>query len=637
MTEIKYILDKLNMKYLFINFFYSAYINLCKLNYKNFKYTLSFYNLSRSVFSFNIIDKILFILIDFYNNIFEVKLVTFLKFCLKYTDEIYLGIIIFAFCITIFLNLIYINKEKKYQITLVLFVISYSIFLNIFYFFVNINNILITDYVTHRAISSLVSLSDMYISNNYLFVAFTEEKILSIADYIIRSIITLSLIFWLLSYYSFIKEKLTLIIYGSFEIIIIYMLVIYLLYKLISSDNLITFVILLESQNLALCIICAYGIGNYLSRVEAALKLYITSAASTGFLLLGCGLMYGSTGSIYFNDFKIIMDQRYVEEFLRSIEQILLDLVNLGYIKESTWTIYSFCANGSNEANIYLFVVGTLCFFISFAFKLGQVPFHLWISDVYSGGSLLFVSFLAIFPKIAIGYYFIKIVAIYFCKDMLLLILLFISGIATILIGMLGALTKQKIKSFIAYSSIANIGYLILLSSLSYIVSSDIIVTLSIIFFINYILVMLQIFIGIFNHHYITNQKAGVKEVEFLSEISGLYKYNKINAIFLSVGFLALIGIPPVIGFIIKFYISSIILVNGLYYIGLLFLVLGVISTIYYLKIIKIIIFDKMNKNLYLLNNSIPNKISQFFIFISQILIFLKPLIIIIIILIMLF
>lgn len=637
MANLFYILINLYMKYysLFIYFNSKVYSNaVCLLNWRILKKKLG-----NCVLSLSILESIINFFFTIYSN-YEIKLIYFLNLCVKNSAEIYLSIVILIFCLIIFLNLIYINKEKKYKITLVSFVVSYSIFLNFFYLIINIYNIYIISWFSNYKNNIILNNESSLFAdfkNGYIFTSFTEFNFLSISDYILQSILAFSFIIWLVAYLSFIKNKYTLGVYGNSEIVIIYLLVSYLLYKLISSDNLITFVLLLESQNLALCIICAYGIGNYLSKIEAALKLYITSAASTGFLLLGCGLMYGSTGSIYFNDFKMIMDQRYIEEFLRVIEKIIIDLINNGVITDNTWAVYNFYINENNEVNIYLFVVGTLCFFICFAFKLGQVPFHLWISDVYSGGSVLFISFLAIFPKIAIGYFFVKVVSLYFCKDMLLLILLFVSGIVTIVVGMLGAMARQKIKSFIAYSSIANIGYLILLSSLAYLLNADIIIILSLIFFISYILVILQIFIVIFTHHYIINQVEPVKEVEFLSEFSGLYKHNKINAIFLSVGFLALIGIPPILGFIIKFYISSVILFNGLYYVGLIFLILGVISTIYYLKIIKIIIFDKMNKNLHLINNSVNNKISQFFIFASQVLIFLKPLIIMIIIFIMLF
>src|SRR3989338_8549907 len=102
------------------------------------------------------------------------------------------------------------------------------------------------------------------------------------------------------------------------------------------------------------------------------------------------------------------------------------------------------------------------------------------MSDVYNGGNVIFVSYLAIFPKIAIGYFFLKLIIFYFSYNFLLLKILFISGFLTIIIGILGAMYQKKIKNFIAYSSIANLGYLILLSSTATIINDNLLLTICI-------------------------------------------------------------------------------------------------------------------------------------------------------------
>jgi len=176
---------------------------------------------------------------------------------------------------------------------------------------------------------------------------------------------------------------------------------------------------------------------------------------------------------------------------------------------------------------------------------------------------MIFVSYLAIFPKMAVGYFFTKVVIYYFSSNILLLKLLCLSGFLTIIVGSLGALFQKKIKSFIAYSSIANIGYLILLSSGVYVIKASVILAIAIIFIVNYALILLQIFTNlIFNINIIGDKK---KEIEYLSELSGAYKLNKVNSILIIVAFLSLIGIPPLIGFLIKFYIVTLFLINKLY------------------------------------------------------------------------
>jgi len=132
----------------------------------------------------------------------------------------------------------------------------------------------------------------------------------------------------------------------------------------------------LESQNLALCIICAYSVlDKGVSKIEAALKLYITSAASSGFLLLGSSLIYGVTGSINFNEISLQLKSRAFEQVLFLLENIIYDFKNINNI-ENLNTYYSTIAV-SEKTTVILFTIGILCFFISIAFKIGQVPFHL--------------------------------------------------------------------------------------------------------------------------------------------------------------------------------------------------------------------------------------------------------------------
>ena len=531
---------------------------------------------------------------------------------LLYIDEIYL------FFILILFSYITINSilKNKYNITFKasLFTIYYAIILNLIYS-------LIIFYLIYYKVLSNNLLSDLNITNNIL----NPNTLLHqdyLTDLIIKGILSFSIFVWFIIYYVIAKNKYTKKEHTNFEPVILYLITTYLLFKLITSQDMLLLVTTLESQNLALCILCAYSvIDKGVSKIEAALKLYITSAASSGFLLLGSSLIYGVTGSINFSEINLQLKNRTFEQVLLHLENIIHNNIKLNEI-----TTYYSAITLSEKTTVILFTIGILCFFISIAFKIGQVPFHLWMADVYTGSNTLFVSYLAIFPKIAIGYWFIKAVIFYFSNNFILLQLLFISGFLTIIIGLLGALYQKKLKSFIAYSSITNLGYLILLSSTANIINANLLITISILFIINYAIVLLQIFISLNSNYYISNANMlnQLKEITYLSELSGYWKINKINSLFLITSFLTLIGIPPLIGFLIKFYIVTFLIANNLIIVSLCFLILGVISTFYYLKIIKILIMDNVNKNLFLINGDIKSKLIQMSIFILQCVLFIK-------------
>jgi len=546
----------------------------------------------------------------------------YLNFLLN-IDEIYLFFILLLFSFTIINS----SLKNKYNVNFKasLFTTYFAIILNLIYS-------LVTFYIIYNIVLSSNLLTNFNVEKQDIYnilITYNQEYM---TDLIIKGILSISVFIWFIIYYVSIKNKYTKKENTTFEPVILYLLTTYLLLKLITSQDMFLLITTLESQNLALCIICAYSVlDKGVSKIEAALKLYITSAASSGFLLLGSSLIYGVTGSINFNEISLQLKSRAFEQVLFLLENIIYNFKNTNNI-ENLNTYYSTIAV-SEKTTVILFTIGILCFFISIAFKIGQVPFHLWMADVYNGGNIIFVSYLAIFPKIAIGYFFIKSVIFYFSFNFILLKLLFFSGFLTIIIGILGALYQKKIKSFIAYSSIANLGYLILLSSTANLINNNLLITISILFIINYAIVLLQIFISLISNFYLinANKKNQLKEVIYLNELAGYWKINKINSLFLIISFLTLIGIPPLVGFLIKFYIVTFLVANNLILVSWCFLILGVISTFYYLKVIKILIMDNVNKNLFLINGAIKSKIIQISIALLQCILFVKPLLFVLI------
>lgn len=371
--------------------------------------------------------------------------------------------------------------------------------------------------------------------NTYLFD--NSYKIDSLSTFM-KIITIVSGIFVLISSYNYTKlEKISNIEYSVLILCsILGMLV------MIGSYDLIVFYIGLELQSLSLYVLAAFN-RNKINSSEAGLKYFVLSALSSGLLLYGCSLIYGFTGSTNFN-----------------------------IISENIFS--------SSTGNVF----GLVFILVGLAFKISAVPFHMWAPDVYEGSPTSVTLFFAVVPKIAALTVFIRFLYVPFVDliDQWQTIIIFLS-IASMLFGAIAAIGQKNLKRLIAYSSIGHMGYA--LAGLAVGTNSGI--QNSIIYICIYIIMNLGVFCCLFV------MKRGDKFYDDLDDLSGLSKNHPIVSFSLLILLFSLAGIPPMAGFFAKFYIFISVIEESMYFLAIIGLLSTVISAFYYLKIIKIIYFDK--------------------------------------------
>jgi NADH-quinone oxidoreductase subunit N len=314
------------------------------------------------------------------------------------------------------------------------------------------------------------------------------------------------------------------------------------MFFMVSSNDIIVFYLGLELQSLSLYILASIDREN-LKSSESGIKYFILSALSSGLLLYGCSLLYGFSGSTNF------------------------DLI----------------ANELNKENIGA-VFAMVFILVGLAFKISAVPFHMWTPDVYEGAPTSITSYFAVVPKVAGLAVLIKFMFIPFSNILSewQTIIIFIS-IASMILGAVAAISQKNIKRLLAYSSIGHIGY-----ALAGVATGNISGYQSAIVYISIYVIMN---IGIFSCLYLLKKDGEYKEN--ISDLSGVSKKNPLLAISFLIILFSLAGIPPLGGFFAKFYIFSAVLEQQMFTLAIIGLLTTVISAFYYLKIIKIIYFDK--------------------------------------------
>ena len=311
---------------------------------------------------------------------------------------------------------------------------------------------------------------------------------------------------------------------------------------MISSNDLMVFYMGLELQSLALYVLATFN-RDQLKSSEAGLKYFVLSALSSGLLLYGCSLIYGFSGSTNFN---VISNQL-----------------------------------NSNE---YVLTFGIVFILVGLAFKISAVPFHMWAPDVYEGSPTSVTLFFTMVPKIAALTVFIRFLYVPFLNliDQWQMIIVFLS-IASMLFGAVAAIGQTNIKRLIAYSSIGHIGYT--LAGLA--TGSNEGIQSSIIYISIYVIMNLALF------SCLLMLKRNNQYYEDIDDLSGLSKNHPLLSLSLLVILFSLAGIPPLAGFFAKFYIFKAVIEQSMYFLAIVGLLSTVIAAFYYLRIIKIIYFDK--------------------------------------------
>lgn len=289
---------------------------------------------------------------------------------------------------------------------------------------------------------------------------------------------------------------------------------------------------------------------------EAGLKYFILGSFSSSLFLFGIMLIYGLTGSIQLNN------------------------------------IYNLLLTLTIDNNIYNLITFSLIFIISsLFFKLSAAPFHFWTPHIYEGAPIITTLFIATLGKLPIIFITLQILTNFFLLTKLTWqYLIIITVICSISIGTFGALLQTRTKRFMAFSTITNIGFLILpLYFCSYSTMQALFGFLIIYLLIVFSLFTLIIVIRDYNNYTYINNSAN---------FSLLANEQPIILVCYLIPLFPVAGIPPLAGSYTKLYIIATIISNSLFVLAIIIFSITIITIFYYIRLIKLMLFKIENKRL---------------------------------------
>jgi len=353
--------------------------------------------------------------------------------------------------------------------------------------------------------------------------------------------------------------------YFEYSILILFALL--GIFFICSANDLITAYLSIELQSLSFYIMASMKKDSAFS-VDAGLKYFILGAFSSSLFLFGSSILYGVSGTTNFEDLKNLF--------------FLMDL-DCGSVDGSS----------NNTFVKHLFLDGSLIqfalifIFVSLLFKLGIAPFHLWSIDVYEGSPSSSTFFFAVIPKLAI---FVLLIRIFYSSFFEHIVkwryYMAIIAVLTIIVGSFGGLEQKKFKSLLAYSSISHMGYTLI----AFITGTFEGMQVLFCYLFLYMVVSLytwSIFLVLQLKYKYTK-----KQNKDLADLNSLSKSNSILALFFSTVLLSIAGFPPMIGFLVKIGIFLVSMEASMYFVALISILCSVISTFYYIRVIKIMYFE---------------------------------------------
>ncbi len=312
------------------------------------------------------------------------------------------------------------------------------------------------------------------------------------------------------------------------------------MFLMISSGNLLIFYLSLELATIPVAAMANFDLDKKRSS-EGAMKMILSSAFSSGILLFGISLIYGATGTI-------------------SLPEISQHL------------------DGSS-----LQILAFVFFFTAFAFKLSIVPFHLWTADVYEGSPIAVTSFLSVISKGSVAFIFMTMLfQVFQPMHDIWYMMLVILAIATMVIGNLFALRQQNIKRFLAFSSIAQVGFILVGIS-----SNDVMGVTSVVYFM-----LIYVFsnLAAFGVASVISEHIGKENID---DYKGLYKTNPFLCWVMALALFSLAGIPPTAGFFGKLFLLTAGGSKADYWFIIIAALNMIISLYYYLRVIRAMFMDK--------------------------------------------
>jgi len=314
---------------------------------------------------------------------------------------------------------------------------------------------------------------------------------------------------------------------------------------MISAHNMITIYLGLELLSLSLYAMVALQRDSS-TAVEAAMKYFVLGALASGLLLYGMSMIYGATGSL---------DLAEISTFIGQVQE--KDLVLL---------------------------MGVVFVIVGLAFKLGAVPFHMWVPDVYHGAPTAMTLFISTAPKIA-GFAMVMRMLVdgmgdlhIYWQDFLIVL-----AVLSMVIGNIVAIAQTNMKRMLAYSTIAHMGFLFLgiLSGTAEGYAASMFYTIA------------YAIMGLGGFGMIILLSRSGFEADKLEDFKGLNDRSPWFALVMMVLMLSMAGVPPALGFFAKLAVLEAVVSAGFVWVAIIAVVFSIVGAFYYLRIIKLMYFDK--------------------------------------------
>jgi NADH-quinone oxidoreductase subunit N len=325
---------------------------------------------------------------------------------------------------------------------------------------------------------------------------------------------------------------------------------------MISGQNFIVIYLGLELLTLSSYALVALR-RDHIQATEAAMKYFVLGAMASGFLLYGMSMMYGATGSLE------------LSEVMKAI--------------------------ATGQVNHQVLVFGLVFIVAGLAFKIGAVPFHMWIPDVYQGAPTAATLMIGGAPKFAAFAILIRLLVeglfpLAFDWQQMLAVL----AIGSLLIGNLAAIAQTNLKRMLAYSTITQMGF-VLLGFVAGVINGQTTLAANayssaMFYMVSYVLTTLAAF-GVI----MLLARQGF-ESEEITDLAGLNQRSPLYAAVMAICLFSMAGIPPMVGFYAKLSVLQSLMVSGQsFYIGLAIfaVIMSLIGAFYYLRVVKVMYFDE--------------------------------------------
>ena len=322
---------------------------------------------------------------------------------------------------------------------------------------------------------------------------------------------------------------------------------------MISANNFLTVYLGLELMSLSLYALVALRRDNARA-TEAAMKYFILGALASGFLLYGMSMLYGATGSL-------------------DISAVAKKI-------------------GSGSVNPTILTFGLVFVVAGLAFKLGAVPFHMWVPDVYQGSPTGVTLLLGGAPKLATFAICVRLLVegmlpMAFDWQQMLMIL----AVLSLAIGNLTAIAQTNLKRMLAYSTIAQMGFVLLGLMAGIVGQSQANAAAAYSAAMYYVMTYVLTTVGSFGMIMVLARQGF--EAEEIDDFKGLSKRSPAYAALMSVMMFSLAGVPPLMGFAAKFAVLQAVLTTGAVWLTVFAVMFSLVGAFYYIRIVKVMWFDE--------------------------------------------